>query len=146
MKTTIAALTILLLVGCAYTEYSGKDFAPTTRVEVFFAANQIAKKYTVMGEAKTEGGQDMSFETIERQMVKDAMAKGADAILLEGLDDVTIGVINSTTGKEGERPVYIVGADGSITNVGGTGHYNAIDTSSTLQDKILKGQLLKYTS
>lgn len=146
MKMIAAMMAGLLCVGCAYTEYSGTNFQPTTRVDVYFGADQITKKYTVMGEAKTEGGEDMSFEQIEQKMVKDAMAKGADAILIEGLDEVTIGVMNNTTGKEGERPVYVVGADGKIQNVGGTAHYNLIDTSSTLKDKILKAQLLKYTA
>jgi len=145
MKTLAVILVGLLCAGCAYTEYSGTNYQPTTRVEIYFSADKITKKYTVMGEAKTEGGQDMSFQQIEQKLVKDAMAKGADAILLEGLDDVTIGVENSPTGKEGETPVYVVNKDGTITNVGGTAHYNLIDTSSTLTDKILKAQLLKYT-
>jgi hypothetical protein len=145
MKTMVAFLVGLLGAGCAYTEYSGTNYQPTTRVDVYYGANQITKKYTVMGEAKTEGGQDMSFQQIEQKMVKDAMAKGADAILIEGMDDVTIGVLNSTTGKEGERPVYVVGADGTIQNVGGTAHYELINTSSTVKDMILKAQLLKYT-
>jgi hypothetical protein len=87
----------------------------------------------------------MSFQQIEQKLVKDAMAKGADAILLEGLDEVSIGVADSPTGKEGETPVYVVNQDGSITNVGSTAHYDLINTSSTLKDKILKAQLLKYT-
>jgi hypothetical protein len=41
--------------------------------------------------------------------------------------------------------VYVVNQDGSITNVGSTAHYDLINTSSTLKDKILKAQLLKYT-
>jgi hypothetical protein len=114
MKVILTLLIVLLGAGCAYTDYSGTNYAPTKRVEVFFSADQITQKYTVMGEAKTEGGTDMSYQQIEQKMVKDAMAKGADAILVEGLDDVTIGVVNSTTGKEGERPVYVVNADGSI--------------------------------
>ena len=145
MKTLAVILAGLLCAGCAYTEYSGTNYQPTTRVEIFFSADKITKKYTVMGEAKTEGGQDMSFQQIEQKLVKDAMAKGADAILLEGMDDVTIGVENSPSGKEGETPVYVVNKDGTITNVGGTAHYDLINTSSTLKDKILKAQLLKYT-
>lgn len=144
MKTMAAILAAVLCAGCAYSDYSGTNYQPTTRVDVYYGASQITQKYSVMGELKTEGGEEMSLQTIEQKLVKDAMAKGADGVLIEGMDEVTIGVVNSTTGKEGERPVYVVGADGKVTNVGGTGHYELANTSSTMKDKVLKAKLLKY--
>ena len=135
----------VLLLGCATTEYLGKSYAPTSHVDIYFATADIHRPYEVMGEAKTEGSEYMSFENIEQQLVKDAMARGADAVLIEGMDTVTVGSTTSTYGASKEKPKYVVDKDGNLKNIGGSGHYSTIASTNELKDKVIRSKLLKYT-
>lgn len=132
------------LVGCATTDYVGQSYAPTENVDIFFSTDDIGRQYTVMGTAKTEGTEYLSFEAIEQQLVKDAMARGADAIVIDGMDTITVGSTTSTSGQSDDPPKYVVTQDGELKNVGGKGHYDAISTTSDIRDKVLSARLIKY--
>ena len=135
---------ILLFAGCAQTDYLGKTYAPTSHVDVFFSVTDITRQYEVMGEAKTEGTDYLTFENIEEQLVKDAMARGADAVLIEGMETVTVGYATSTQGNSKESPRYVADMDGNLKNVGGSGHYSEISTTTDVKDKVIHAKLLKY--
>ena len=144
IKYLAAASLYLLLAACASTDYVGESYAPTTNVDVFFDAAEIKRSYTTMGTAKTEGSEYMSFEVIEQQLVQDAMAKGADAILIEGMDTITVGSTTYSSGDSEGGPRYVVTEKGKLKNVGGDGHYSAIATTTDIKDKVISARLLKY--
>jgi hypothetical protein len=104
----------------------------------------ISRSYKTMGTAKTEGTEYLSFEVIEQQLVTDAMAKGADAIIIEGMDTITVGSTSSTSGNSYEQPRYILTEYGKLENVGGDGHYSSISTTTDIRDKVIKARLIKY--
>lgn len=141
--TTLFAI-CLSLTGCATTDYVGETYAPTQHVDVFFNASEVGRSYKTMGTAKTEGTQYLTFEVIEQQLVKDAMAKGADAIIIEGMDTVKIGSTSSTNGKSNEKPRYVATQDGKLKNVGGDGHYSSIATTTDILDRVITARLIKY--
>ncbi len=72
------------------------------------------------------------------------MARGADAIVIDGMDTITVGSTTSTSGQSDDPPKYVVTQDGELKNVGGKGHYDAISTTSDIRDKVLSARLIKY--
>ena len=134
----------LLLTSCATTEYMGKTYTPTTHVDVFFDASDISRSFETMGTAKTEGTEYLTFELIEQQLVKDAMSKGADAIIIEGMDTITVGSTSSTSGKSDGKSRYILTDEGKLRNIGGDGHYSSISTTTDIRDKVIRARLIKY--
>lgn len=147
MKTMkmLALPLAIMLSGCATTEYLGKSYAPTSHVDIYFATSDIHRPYEVMGEAKTEGSEALSFESIEQQLVKDAMAKGADAVLIEGMDTIVVGATTSNQGTIKEKPRYVVDKNGKLKNVGGSDHYSGYTSTIEQRDKVISSKLLKYT-
>lgn len=133
-----------LLVGCATTDYVGKTYAPTTQVDVYFDRNDIKREYSVMGSALTEGTDYLTFETMQEQLIEDAKARGADGILIEGMETVKIGETTSTQGDSHKEPEYVATKDGKIKNVGGDGHYSSVATTTEIKDKVIRAKLIKY--
>jgi hypothetical protein len=134
----------ILLVSCATTDYVGETYSPTSNVDVFFDPSEIKRPYKIMGTAKTEGTEYLTFEAIEQQLVKDAMSKGADAIIIEGMDTVKVGSTSSTSGQSNEKPRYIATQDGKLKKVGGDGHYSSVSTTTDIRDKVIKARFIKF--
>ena len=143
-RNFLMSFALCLLVACATTDYVGETYTPTTHVDVFFDATEIQRPYKTMGTAKTEGTEYLTFEEIEQQLVTDAMSKGADAIVIDGLETVTIGSTGSTTGNTYEKPRYTVNKNGELKNIGGDGHYSSISTTTDIRDKVINARLIKY--
>lgn len=134
----------MVLSACATTDYVGETYAPTTHVDVFFAESDVGRTYKTIGTARTEGTEYMTFETIEQQLVTDAMAKGADAVIIDGMETVTVGSTTTTNGTSQDKPRYVVTQDGKLKNVGGDGHYDSIATTTDVRDKVISARLIKY--
>lgn len=81
---SVLFLVALLVIGCASVNYVGKSFDPTTRVDMYFAKEEIKKEYTVIGHALGSGTW-VSNEKIQRKLLKEAKFRGANAILITGL-------------------------------------------------------------
>ena len=145
MKNMLLAFIVFSLVGCATTDYVGETYAPTSHVDVYFATTDIGRPYKVIGQSKTEGSEYMSFELMQEQLVKDAMAKGADAVLIGGMETVVTGSYTSTDGTAKENPRYVITKDGKVKNKGGSGHYNSISTTTDIRDHVLAAKMIKYT-
>ncbi len=143
IKLPVVAL-LLLVVSCATTDYVGESYTPTTHVDIYFDAADVNRPFKTMGTAQTEGTEYLSFEAIQQQLVQDAMAKGADGIIIDGMDTIKVGESRSTSGKSDEGPRYVVTKDGKLKNVGGDGHYDSVSTTTDIRDKIIKAHLIKY--
>ena len=140
----LMSLAFYFLVACATTDYVGETYTTTSHVDVFFDASEIQRPYKTMGTAKTEGTEYLTFEAIEQQLVTDAMSKGADAIVIDDMDTVTVGSTSSSTGNSYEKPRYIITDDGRVENVGGDNHYKSISTTTDIRDKVINARLIKY--
>jgi len=145
MKRLLILTSVLFFAGCATTEYVGESYAATSHVDIYFDATDIDRPHKVMGQAKTEATEYMKFELIEQQLVKDAMAKGADAIVIEGMDTIVTGSFSSTSGDRDAKPKYIVTEDGELENIGGDGHYQSFSTTTQVKDNVITAKLIKYT-
>ena len=83
--TGLLVLVALLAIGCASVNYVGKSFEPTTNVDLYFSKEDIEKEYTVMGHAIGSGAYDSN--AIQKALIEEAKEKGADAVLITGIDD-----------------------------------------------------------
>lgn len=86
--TSLLLLITLFAIGCASVtvQYDGELlFDPTTTVDVYFSEGDVEKAYTIMGEA-VGSGPLRSFDKIQAKLIEDAKLKGADAIVITGLD------------------------------------------------------------
>jgi Flp pilus assembly CpaF family ATPase len=102
MKRTflkILFVSCAIVIGCTTTDYVGKKYSKTDRVEIFFNTEEIKHQYEVMGQMKAEAPEAVKFEDMETQLVKDAMGKSADAILIGELKTVEVGSVSSASGK-----------------------------------------------
>jgi len=87
MKSAAALSFLLLAVGaCAHLDYIGESFAPTPRVDLFFAEKDVPGEYRVMGQILATAGDLVSAEKLQAKIVEKAQQKGADGVVLLGLE------------------------------------------------------------
>ena len=53
-----------LLAGCTTTDYLGKTYPPTQRVDVFFSPRDVPRTYEVMGEIRAEGDDLVNYASM----------------------------------------------------------------------------------
>ena len=87
--SSIFIFVALLAVGCASVNYVGKSFDSTTKVDMYFAKEEIKKEYTVIGHALGSGTW-VSNDKIQRKLIEEAKFRGANAILITGLGKLHI--------------------------------------------------------
>ncbi|MBV9491827.1 MAG: hypothetical protein JO069_19200 [Verrucomicrobia bacterium] len=119
------------LAGCTTTDYFGKTYPPTQRVETFFSPQDVRRPYEVMGQLRAQADDVVSPGAIQQKMVTEAMQKGADAILIEHVGNVQTGfttVENKT--KEKKKS--------------GRSSSTAISTTQIETNRVVTAKLLKY--
>lgn len=126
---------LILLGGCTKLDYIGDEYAPTTNVEMFFSEDDVTREHKVMGHLIATANDMVSAEKMQKEMKKKAMAKGADAIIILGMEKY----------QSGETTNY------SETTVEGTtkkgnpkSTTTATSTTSTEEKKQIKAILIKY--
>jgi hypothetical protein len=122
----------LLLVSCVSADYTGKTYPPTTKADLFFKKDRIKKPYETMGEIREVASRGVSFKSMEQKIVKEAMVKGADAVLIEKLDTTAVPGLN-------DRPEGYILTDGTLRPIGGNNELNIIR-----KDHVITAQFLKY--
>ena len=109
MKPTflfIFLISCAMVISCTTTDYVGKTYSKTVRVEIYFTTDEIKRPYEVMGQIKAEAPEAVRFENMVKKLVEDAMARGADAILIGELKTVEVGSVSSASGKTYGDPHY----------------------------------------
>ncbi len=92
----------------------GKTYVPTDHVDIFFSTDEIKRPYETMGKIRAEiGDMLMTFGQMERNLVKEAMARGADGIVIEEMKTVSVGSTGGTFGHDTGSPKYFLGQDGT---------------------------------
>jgi hypothetical protein len=81
---------------------------------------------------------------MKRQLVKDAMEKGADAILIGELKTVEVGSVSSVSGKTYGDSHYYLDKNMKLYQKGGSNHYSQISTTTIVKDHVINANLLKY--
>ena len=87
MRTLLLIVGLLLAVGCTNIKYIGESYPPTTHVDVFFSEDNIERNYKVMGHADATAPEYVDVEKMMEKIKEKAMEKGADAVVVLGLDE-----------------------------------------------------------
>jgi hypothetical protein len=85
-KLSLIALAVMLTVSCTKIDYVGKSYAPTATVDVYFSLEDIKGNYEVMGHLTATAGEFTSSEKMQEKIIEKAREKGADAVVILGLD------------------------------------------------------------
>ena len=136
----------LLCAGCVNTDYAGKTYAPTTSVDVYYSTGDVKRSYEVMGIIKAEAMEGWDSNAMIAELQSQAMAKGADAILIEDVRTEVTGSTSTTSGKNAEKPQYVATQDGKIKKVGSkdSNDYSSTTTTVDTRQKVIEAELLKY--
>ncbi len=85
-KLSLIALAVLLTVSCTKIDYIGKSYAPTANVDIYFSLDDVKGSYEVMGHLTATAGSFTSSEKMQEKIIEKAREKGADAVVILGLD------------------------------------------------------------
>ncbi|MGA8658949.1 MAG: hypothetical protein WB586_22690 [Chthoniobacterales bacterium] len=121
----------LLLTDCTTTDYFGKTYPPTQRVDVFFSPQDVRRSYEVMGEIHAQADELVNLQAMQRQLVNEAMQKGADAILIEHVGKTETGF---TTVEQKNKEKKKSGQSSSST----------VSTTQIETNRVVTAKLLKY--
>lgn len=86
MRPMLAIPALLFIAACAHVDYIGESYPPTPQVDVFFAEKDVPRDYRVMGKVLAQANELVSAEKLQAKIMKKAQEKGADAVVLTGLD------------------------------------------------------------
>ncbi len=83
---SVCIFLILFAFGCTSVNYIGESFDPTLNIDTYFSEDDIEREYTVIGHALGLGVIFPCCDKVEAKLIEKAKLKGADAILITGLD------------------------------------------------------------
>ncbi len=135
MRHRFLLLAAVVLSGCVSVDYVGKSFTPTANVDVYMSDADVRRPYEVMGQVRAEVPSlpfQNSAQQLQDRLVAEARSKGADGIILGGLDRRIVGETTHTTGQ------------GTKTKKGKKVQYQETTTSDPDEVTELRGQLIKY--
>jgi hypothetical protein len=82
----LALMAVLLTVSCTKIDYVGRSYPPTTNVDIYFSMDDVKGSYEVMGHLTATAGSFTSTEKMQEKILEKAREKGADAVVILGLD------------------------------------------------------------
>ncbi|TMQ59036.1 MAG: hypothetical protein E6K76_06050 [Candidatus Eisenbacteria bacterium] len=130
MRTAVAIPFLLMIAACAHVDYIGRSYAPTNHVDLFFAEKDVTHEYEVMGKVVATANDLVSAEKLQAKVLEKAQSKGADAVVLLGLDRY----------KSGENTNYRETTEDKGRKTTTTGHSN----TSSEEKKEVQALFLKY--
>lgn len=145
MKGLVLSVFCLLSAGCATQDYTGKSYAPTEYVEVYFDASEVPRPYETMGRDHAEAPEALSQEQIVQQIVGEAKRRGADAVVIDNLETITIGTSTNTLTERKSKNKYYATSDGKLHSYQKpSGKYHETSYATPRRDKIVTARFLKY--
>lgn len=87
MRLALLSVVLLLtLAACTKIDYVGEEYAPTDQVDMFFSEAEIKVDYKVMGHLIATADDYVSSGKMQKKIMEEARKKGADAVVILGLD------------------------------------------------------------
>jgi hypothetical protein len=111
-----AVAVVLATAGCVSVDYIGKSYPPTAHVDVYLSASDVKQKYTTIGQARAQV-EDIPFtnssQQLQEKLIAEAKSRGADGVILGGLDRrqvlgsaQTVGQATTKKKGEGKKTTY----------------------------------------
>ena len=141
IATTIIACSIVLS-ACVTTDYVGESYAPTTSVDVFYSMDDVKRPHTVMGKISATAMDGWDSDGMVLELKNQAMAKGADALVIEGVHTETTGSYTSTYGNN-DGPKWVITEDGKLIDAGKSSR-SSTSISTETKEKVMDAELVKY--
>jgi hypothetical protein len=118
MKTTILALIMIVFVaGCTKIDYVGEEYPPTAQVDLFFTMDDVERDYKIMGHVVASADDLVSAGKMQEKIMEKARQKGADAVVILGLERYRAGETTSyteTTSTKGTKSSTTSSSDTSV--------------------------------
>ncbi|GAB5450066.1 MAG: hypothetical protein Hals2KO_03940 [Halioglobus sp.] len=141
-KWAMGLSVIVFLTGCVNTDYVGESYAPTTQVDVYYSMDDVDAPHVVMGKITATAMDGWDSDAMVEELKAQAMAKGADALVIESVHTEKTGSHTSTYGK-GSDDEWVITEDGKLKHRGSdSSSYTSITTDS--KEKVMDAELLKY--
>lgn len=136
MKKLLLFLPLLLVfASCTKVDYVGEEYPPTDHVDLYFAVADAPSGYKVMGYIVASAPDMVSAEKMQKKMMEKARAKGADGLIIEGLNRYQSGS-NTNYAETSTQKTDDKGKTKTTTH-GST-------STSNESEKEIKGTLIKY--
>jgi hypothetical protein len=105
-----------LLFSCSNSiSYFGRSYSPTETVDIYFREGDVKEQNEVMGKITVEVSAKKSSDKVQNQMMKQAKAKGADAIVFDEISTTMIGTTSKNAGGGVSGKRGFLGLSGSKT-------------------------------
>jgi hypothetical protein len=140
----VGAFLLALLVGCVNTDYVGESYAPTTQVDVYYAMEDVEKPHVVMGKITATAMDGWDSSEMVEELKSQAMAKGADGLVIMGVHTDVVGSYTSTYGKNSDDKEWVVTEDGKLKHRGSGGTSSSTSITTDTREKVMDAELLKY--
>ena len=80
-----------ILGGCVNTDYVGESYPPTSQVDVYYAMEDVNRPHVVMGKITASAMDGWDSSAMVEELKSQAMAKGADALVIMDVHSETVG-------------------------------------------------------
>lgn len=130
MKKLLFLAPLIFAVACTNIKYIGDSYPPTISVDVYFSENDVERDYKVMGHLNASAAEFVSVDKMVEDIKKKAMEKGADGIIILGLEEDVVSEstnYSSTTETKGNKTTE-----------------SAQTTTSTSKENKIKATFIKY--
>jgi len=131
----LGVMLLLIMGSCTKIDYIGDEYPPTSNIEMYFSEEDVTREHRVMGHLIATADDLVSAEKMQKAMKKKAMEKGADAIIILGLEKYQSGQTTNYT-ETTEEGTTKKGNPKTTTT--------ATSTTSTDEKKQIKAILIKY--
>ncbi|GEM_PF-774495 len=131
-----------LLVGCVNTDYVGESYPPTSQVDVYYAMEDVNRPHVVMGKITASAMDGWDSGAMVEELKTQAMAKGADALVIMDVHTETVGSYTSTYGDNSDDR-WVVTEDGKLKHSGSSKSSSTSITTDN-KEKVMDAELLKY--
>ncbi|PWB76141.1 hypothetical protein C3F09_00905 [candidate division GN15 bacterium] len=136
MKKLCLLLPLLLVAAsCTKIDYVGEEYPPTNHVDMYFSMADAPTGAKVMGYIVASAPDMVSAEKMQKKMMEKARVKGADGIVIEGLNRYQAGS-NTNYSESSTQKTDSKGKTKTTTS--------GSSSTSSEEKKEIKGTLLKY--
>lgn len=126
---------VMLFASCTKIDYVGEEYPPTDHVDLYFSFGDAPAGHKVMGYIVASAPDMVSAEKMQKDMMKKARAKGADGLIIEGIERYRAGSNTNYSESSTQKT-----DDKGKTKTSTTGS----SSTSSEEKKEIKGTLIKY--
>ena len=139
----VGAFFAALLGGCVNTDYVGESYTPTSQVDVYYSAEDVKRSHAVMGRITATAMDGWDSAAMVTELKTQAMAKGADGLVIMDVHTETVGSYTSTYGDSADDKKWVIGEDGKLKHHG-SGSNSSTSVTTDTKEKVMAAELLKY--